>query len=155
MPYLRCLDAEEARYVLEEINKGVCGNHTAGRSLAHKVTRQGYYWLNLSKDTREFARRCDKCQRFANVPHQPSENLTSVTSPWPFAQWGVDLIGPFPTGRVQMKYAIVAIDYFTKWVEAEVLASITEAKTSSFIWKSIICRFGIPYAIVTDNGWQF
>ena len=54
-----------------------------------------------------------------------------------------------------MKYAIVAIDYFTKWVEAEALASITEAKTSSFIWKSIICRFGIPYAIVTDNGRQF
>ena len=128
-----CLDSEEARYVLEEIHEGVCGNHTAGRSLAHKVTRQGYYWPNLSKDAREFARRCDKCQRFANVPHQPSENLTSVTSPWPFAQWGVDLIGPFPTGRAQVKYAIVAIDYFTKWVEAEALASITEAKTSSFI----------------------
>ena len=55
MPYLRCLDAEEARYVLEEIHEGVCGNHTAGRSLAHKVTRQGYYWPNLSKDAREFA----------------------------------------------------------------------------------------------------
>jgi transposase InsO family protein len=50
---------------------------------------------------------------------------------------------------------IVAIDYFTKWVEAEPLAKITEANTMSFIWKNIVCRFGIPASIVTDNGKQF
>ena len=54
-----------------------------------------------------------------------------------------------------MRYAIVAVDYFTKWVEAEPLATITEAKTSNFLWRNVICRFGIPYAIVTDNGRQF
>ena len=54
-----------------------------------------------------------------------------------------------------MRYAIVAIDYFSKWVEAEPLATITKAKTLGFIWRSIICRFGIPRAIVTDNGKQF
>ena len=55
----------------------------------------------------------------------------------------------------KIKFAIVAVDYFTKWVEAEALATITESKTTSFIWRSIICRFGIPNAIVTDNGKQF
>lgn len=55
----------------------------------------------------------------------------------------------------QVKYAIIAIDYFTKWVEAEPLAALIEAKTSDFIWKNIIRHFGILYALVTDNEKQF
>ena len=109
----------------------------------------------MVKDTREFARKCDKCQRYTKVPHQHPEHLTSITGPWPFAQWGVDLIGPFPLGRVQIRYAVVAIDYFTKCVESEPLATITVAKTSNFLWQNVICRFGIFYVIVTDNGRQF
>ena len=65
------------------------------------------------------------------------------------------MIGPLPTARAQAKFAIVAIDYFTKWVEAEPLSTITEAKCTSFIWKNIICRFGVPHSIVTDNMKQF
>ncbi len=53
------------------------------------------------------------------------------------------------------KFLIVAIDYFIKWAEAEALAAITTAKVTNFIWRSIICRFGIPHAFVTDNGKQF
>ena len=43
----------------------------------------------------------------------------------------------------------------TKWVEAEVLATIIEDRIRSFVWKNIICRFGIPRTIISDNGWQF
>ena len=62
---------------------------------------------------------------------------------------------PLLTGKGQAKYAIVAVDYFTKWAEAKPLTSITERKTTEFIWKNLICRFGIPYAIVSDNDKQF
>ena len=55
----------------------------------------------------------------------------------------------------QTKFAVVAVDYFTKWAEAEPLTQITEKKTTGFIWKSIICRFGIPQAIVINNRKQF
>jgi len=75
--------------------------------------------------------------------------------PRPFVKWGIDLIGELPTALRQYKHAIVAIDYFTKWVESEPLAKITETNTTSFIWKNIVCRFGIPASIVTDNGKQF
>ena len=54
-----------------------------------------------------------------------------------------------------MKFLLVAIDYFTKWVEAEALATITEAKVQNFVWKNIVCRFGIPRTIISDNGRQF
>ena len=60
-----------------------------------------------------------------------------------------------PQGKGQVKFLIVTIDYFTKWVEAEALATITEARIRSFVWKNIICRFGIPMTIISDNGWQF
>lgn len=67
----------------------------------------------------------------------------------------MDLIGPLPRGRGNTNFDIVAIDYFTKWVEAEPLANITEANTFKLLWKNIICRFGIPHPIVSDNGKQF
>ncbi|KAK0587253.1 hypothetical protein LWI29_019922 [Acer saccharum] len=69
--------------------------------------------------------------------------------------WGIDLIGPMPTATGGAKHAIVAVDYFTKWVEAEPLVHITEANTISFVKKNILYRFGIPNTIITDNGTQF
>ncbi|KAI5351622.1 hypothetical protein L3X38_004513 [Prunus dulcis] len=107
------------------------------------------------KASAAFTQKCDKCQRFANIPQLPAEPLTAMVSPWPFAQWGLDLIGPMPEGKGQVKYAVVAVDYFTKWAEAEALATITAARIESFVWQSIVCRFGIPNSIVTDNGRQF
>ncbi|KAL5542865.1 hypothetical protein UlMin_010575 [Ulmus minor] len=95
------------------------------------------------------------CQRFSAIPRQAPEDLTTVTSPWPFAKWGIDLIGPLPTARGQLKYVVVAIDYYTKWVEAEALAKITEQNVTAFIWKNIICRFGVPRELVSDHGTQF
>ena len=78
-----------------------------------------------------------------------------ITSPWPFSQWGINIINPLPQGKGQVKFLLVTIDYFTKWVEAEALSTITEAKIQSFVWKNIICRFGIPLMIISDNGRQF
>ena len=64
-------------------------------------------------------------------------------------------MGPFPTAVRQLKFLVVGIDYFTKWVEAEALATITEKNVRSFVWRRIICRFGIPRVFVSDNGRQF
>uniref|UniRef100_A0A2N9G1W1 Uncharacterized protein n=1 Tax=Fagus sylvatica TaxID=28930 RepID=A0A2N9G1W1_FAGSY len=154
-PYLRCLSPDEANYVIREVHDGICGNHSGARSLAHKLTRAGYYWPSLLHDATQYVKTCDKCQRFANVPRVPPEEITPITSPWPFAQWGLDIMGPFPVGTKQAKFLVVAIDYFTKWVEAEPLATITEKNVKSFVWKAVICRFGIPRVLISDNGKQF
>ena len=154
-PFLRCIDNLEAEFVMSQIHEGVCGNHSGGRALAQKALRQGYYWPTMVRDAFNFVQKCDKCQRFAHISHQPPAPLTSILIPWPFAKWGIDIIGPLPTAVGRLKYAIVAIDYFTKWVEAQPLANITAKNVTNFIWKSIICRFGIPHSIVTDNAKQF
>ena len=64
-------------------------------------------------------------------------------------------MGPFPTALRQLKFLVVGIDYFTKWVDAEALATITEKNIHSFVWRNIICRYGIPRELVSDNGKQF
>ena len=64
-------------------------------------------------------------------------------------------MGLLPPGKKQVKFLVVAIDYFTKWVEAEPLAVITEAKIQHFVWKNLVCRFGIPRIIIFDSGQQF
>ncbi|KAL2246103.1 UNVERIFIED_CONTAM: Gag-Pol polyprotein [Sesamum indicum] len=73
----------------------------------------------------------------------------------PFDQWGIDIVGPFPPAQAQKKFIIVAVEYFSKWVEAEVVAKISEKEVINFIWKNIICRFGIPRILISDNGTQF
>ena len=64
-------------------------------------------------------------------------------------------MGPFPIAMPQLKFLVVGINYFTKWVEAEALATITEKDVRSFVWRNIICRFGIPRVLVLDNRKQF
>jgi hypothetical protein len=155
LPYLRCLDKAEASYVMREVHEGICGNHSGARSLVHKLVRAGYYWPTMQKDVVSYTRSCDKCQRFGNLIHSPPETLTLMTAPWPFAQWGLDIMGPLPVGRRQLKFLVVGIDYFTKWVEAEPLATITERNIRGFVWKAIICRFGIPRTFISDNERQF
>ena len=100
----------------------------------------------------ELVKKCDKCQRFGNIQRLLVERMTMITSLWPFAQWGIDIVGPLPLGKGQVKFLLVAIDFFTKWVEAEALAMITEVRIQNFVWKNIICRFGIPLTIISDNG---
>lgn len=64
-------------------------------------------------------------------------------------------MGPFLVAAQQLKFLIVGIDYFTKWVEAEALATITKKNVQNFVWRYIIYRYGIPRVLVSDNGKQF
>ena len=87
----------------------------------------------MQKDVQTYVKTYDKCQRFNNIIRQSFEELTPMTASWPFTQWGLDIMGPFPVAVRQLKFLIVGIDYFTKWVEAEALATITEKNVQSFV----------------------
>ncbi|XP_047151087.1 uncharacterized protein LOC124823012, partial [Vigna umbellata] len=121
-PLLKCLGKEEVHYVMNELHNGICIFHTDRRALKTRVLWVEYYWPTMEEDTKVFAQNCLSCQAHANNTHTPSYTLHNMTSPWPFAQWGMDIVGPFPTGLAHKKFILVAIDYFTKWVEAEPLA---------------------------------
>ena len=109
----------------------------------------------MKKDAAAYVKKCDKCQRHAPILHAPSETLKPISSPWPFVQWGLDIVGPLPVVAAQKKFLLVATDYFSKWVEVEVYANIKDKDVTKFVWKNIICHFGIPQAIIAENGLQF
>lgn len=139
---------------MNELHHGICGFHTGWRALKARVLRVGYYWPNIEEDAKIFVEKCVGCQAHANNPRAPPYELHTIVSPWPFAQWGMDIVDPFPPGQGQKKFLLLAIDYFTKWAEAEPLATITATQVQKFCWR-LICRFGLPKTIVTDNGRQF
>ena len=124
--YLRCLNPEDARRLLEEIHEGVCGNHSGGRSLVHKALTAGYYWPYMMMEVKEYVKKCDKCQRFAPLKDQLTEHLNSIVSPWSFAKWGLDIIEELPRSHGGKQYVLMATNYFTKWVTTEAYTTVNQ-----------------------------
>ena len=151
-PILVCVDSEQCTRIMAELHEGICGSHIGGRSLSSKAIRAGYYWPTMREDCTRYAQQCKQCQQHADWHKAPPEELRSIYSPWPFHTWGIDILGPFPLAVRQMKYLVIAIEYFTKWIEAEPVAQITAHKIQHFVWKNIVCRFGISKRLVSDNG---
>ena len=109
----------------------------------------------MQREAQDYIKKCDQCQRFAPNIHQPGGVLNPLTSPWPFAQWGLDIVGPFPKVAGNKRYLLVGTDYFTKWVKVEPLSNIRDVDAKKFVWKNIVTRFGIPHTFISDNRLQF
>nr|XP_025664335.1 uncharacterized protein LOC112762688 [Arachis hypogaea] len=154
-PLLKCIEPENTEYILREIHEGCCGHHVGGKTLAQKVIRAGYFWPTVIRDSIQIVKNCDKCQRHANIHQAAPHQLSTISAERPFSTWGIDLVGPFPPAPGQLRYLIVAIDYYTKWIEAEPLSSITATQCRKFLWRQIITRYGIPEIVISDNGTQF
>ena len=109
----------------------------------------------MQKEPQEYVKKCDQCQRFAPNIHQPGGVLNHLSSPWPFAQWDLDIVGPFLKVVRNKRYLLVDTDYFTKWVEAEPLTIIRDVDAKKFIWKNIVTQFGVPHTLISNNDLQF
>lgn len=150
---LRCVDAIEARKILEDVHEGICGTHANGFTMARKIMRLGYYWLTMESDCISFARKCHKCQIYGDKIHVAPSPLHVMTSPWPFSMWGMDVMGPISLKASNgHRFIFLVIDYFTKWIEAASFANVTKTAVCRFLKKEIICRYGLPERIISDNA---
>jgi transposase InsO family protein len=151
----RCIAQEDGIALLREIHEGTCGHHTSSRTLVAKAFRSGFYWLSALYDTRNIVQHCEACQHFATKPHAPASELHTIPVAWPFAQWGLNQVGPLPkSSRGGHTYLLVAVDKFSKWIEV-VPVTNQEATTAVKFFESIIYRYGVPNSIITDNGTNF
>ncbi|KAL0456152.1 UNVERIFIED_CONTAM: hypothetical protein Slati_0954400 [Sesamum latifolium] len=91
-PLLRCLSIEEGVHVLQEIHSGCCGAHAG---TWNKALRAGYFWPTMKQDAKHLVRKCERCQKHSSLIHQPAEPLTTMLSPCPFTQWGMDIVAPY------------------------------------------------------------
>jgi transposase InsO family protein len=151
---MRCITQEEGHELLTEIHGGECGSHSSSRTLVGNAFRHGFYWPTALQDAAELVKSCEACQYHAKQIHTLAQALQMISPSWSFAVWGVDILGSFPRAVGGYRYLFVAIDKFTKWPEATPVVSITQGAIVTFL-KSIVCRFGVPSRIITDNGTQF
>jgi hypothetical protein len=154
-PMLKCVTEIEGIQILREVHSGTCGSHSGPRALAAKVIRQGFYWPAIICAANRVTRSGEACQKFSPRSGDPSQFTKLIAHTWPLQRWGLDIVGPLPTGQGNLKFAFVAVEYFTKWIEARAVSTVTTKTAQKFFWQNIVCRFGVPSELTVDNGKQF
>ena len=119
---MKCVPIEDGIAIPHDIHSGSCGNHAGARTLVGKVYRQGFYWPTTLADAKALVRKCEGCQFFARQQHVSSGQLQTIPMTWPFAVWGLDMVGPFKPAKGGFTHIFVGIDKFTKWIEAKPVA---------------------------------
>jgi hypothetical protein len=131
-PLLKCLSRAEGQELMKEIHVELCRAHIGSRPLHGKAFRQGFYWPKAASDAAELVQKCENCQKCTRDQKQPS-SLTQLIQPtWPLQRWGLDLLGPLPPTQGNLKYVVVVVEYFSKWIKAKPLATITSATVQKF-----------------------
>jgi hypothetical protein len=133
-PLLKCMSRAEGQEFMKEIHSGICGAHIGSRPLLGKVFRQWFYWPKATSDAVDLVQKCDNCQKCARDQKHSSSLTQLIQSTWPFQRWGLDLLGPLPPAQGNLRYVVVAVEYFSKWIEAKPLATITLATVQKFFW---------------------
>jgi hypothetical protein len=151
---MKCVPREEGKRILEEIHKGVYGNHTSSCTLVSKTFRRSFYWPTAPGNAEELVRRCQGCQYFAKQQHVPAYKLVTIPPTWPFACWGLNMIGPLPTAPGGFNRVLVAIDKFTKWIEVKPVTCPKADRVLDFL-DELVHRYGLPHRIITDLGSNF
>ena len=150
----RCVPNSEIQNILQECHASPYGGHFGGQRTAAKILQSGFYWPTLFKDSFEFVKKCDRCQRTGNVSQRNEMPLNNILEVELFDVWGIDFMGPFPMS-FNNQYILVAVDYVSKWVEA-IACPHNDAKTViNFLQKNIFVRFGTPRALISDEGTHF
>jgi hypothetical protein len=119
-----------------------------------KAFRHGFYWPTAKQNAEQLVKQCNGCQRFSKHRNTPAAALKTIPLTWLFAVWGLDMVGPFKTAPGGLTHLLVAVDKFTKWIEAKPIKKLDGSSTIKF-FNEIITRYGVPHSIITDNGTNF
>jgi hypothetical protein len=104
------------------------------------------------RDAEQIVKTCKACQFATKHQRRSGAQSQLITPTWTLQRWGMDIVGPLPTAQGNFKFAVVAVEYFTKWIEARPIANITSATIRKFFWQQIIYKFGVPKELTVDNG---
>ena len=120
----RCIPVPEGKELIRDIHAGICGHHAAPRTLVGNAFRQDFYWPTAVADATDVVRTCEGCQFYARKIHLPAHALQTIPITWPFAVWGLDLVGPLQKAPGGFTHLLVAVDKFSKWIEARPISKI-------------------------------
>nr|GEX37093.1 reverse transcriptase domain-containing protein [Tanacetum cinerariifolium] len=149
----RCVFGQEAIDILKACHSGPTGGHHGPNYIARKVFESGFYWPTIYRDAQNLVKNYDVCQRQGKISQRDEMPQNSIHVYKIFDVWGIDFMGPFPSSRGN-KYIVVAVDYLSKWVEAEALPTNDSRVVCKFL-KNLFGQFGAPRAIISDRGTHF
>ncbi|GJU21925.1 putative nucleotidyltransferase, ribonuclease H [Tanacetum coccineum] len=149
----RCVAGSEILEILAHCYSGPTGRHQSTLVTARKVYEAGFYWPSIFRDAKDYAMKCDTCQKSRNISSQNEMPQNNIQVCEVFDVWGLDFIGPFPNSRGN-KYILVVVDYMSKWVEAQDLPT-NDARVVVKFLKGLFARFRVPKALISDRGTHF
>jgi hypothetical protein len=120
----RCVPIPQGRELLRDIHAGMCGHHAAPRTLVGNALSQGFYWPTAVADASEIVRTCEGCQFNARKSNLPAHVLQTIPITWPFAVWGLDIVGPLRKAPGGYTHLLVTIDKFSKWMEVRPITNL-------------------------------
>lgn len=148
----RCVSEKESIRIMRECHVGPSGGHHGMSTTAKKISAR-FYWPTIFRDVKGMIQACDACQRAGNISRRDEAPQNYMQVYEIFDVWGIDVMGPFPSSGGN-EYILVAIDYVSKWVEAQALRT-NDARVVIHFLKKLFARFGIPKARISDRGTHF
>ncbi|GJT43568.1 putative nucleotidyltransferase, ribonuclease H [Tanacetum coccineum] len=149
----RCVFGKELHEILEHCHTGLLEGIIRAETPARKDFESGFCWLTIFKDSARYVRECDACQRAGNISSRNQMPLTNILVSEVFDIWGINFMGLFPSSR-NNKYILIAIDYVSKWVEAEALPT-NDARVVVKFLRRLFSIFGVPKALISYRGTYF
>ncbi|GJY34141.1 reverse transcriptase domain-containing protein [Tanacetum coccineum] len=143
----RCVAENEIFEILAHCHSGPTGGHHSASITGRKVYESGFYWPSIFKDAKDYVMRCDASQRSGNISSRSMIPENNIQVCGVFDIWGLDFIGPFPNSKGN-KYILLAVDYVSKWVEAQALLT-NDARVVIRFLRRLFARFEVPKALIT------
>ena len=150
----RCVPNHEMQSILTFCHAYACGGHFGPKRTARKTLDCGFYWPTLFHDAYEFCKHCEQCQRTGGLGRRNEMTQNPILVCEIFDVWGIDFMGPFPPSY-GFTYILLAVDYVSKWVEAIATRTDDSKVVVGFVKTNIFSRFGIPRALISDQGSHF
>ncbi|GKF16819.1 reverse transcriptase domain-containing protein [Tanacetum coccineum] len=148
-----CVAGDEAEQILRQCHSEPSEGHHGIATTARKVFEAGFYWPHIFRDICKLVQVYDACQRAGNISSREETPQKYIQVCKIFDVWGINFMGPFPSSNGN-KYILVAIDYVSKWVEAQAFPTNDARNVVNFL-KRLFTRFRIPKALISDRGTHF
>ncbi|KAI3708571.1 hypothetical protein L2E82_37828 [Cichorium intybus] len=150
----RCVPDEEIGEIMDHCHASTCGGHFSMKKTGYKILESGFYWPTIFKDAHKMVKECLNYQQLGSISKRDQMPLNPILVVDIFDVWGIDFMGPFPTSHGYV-YILVAVDYVSKWIEAEATRTNDHHVVCKFVKKNIFTRHGVPRVIISDGGSHF